>query len=461
MAGISLGGLSSGLDTQSIVDQLIAIDRAPETRMKLQQSALAARKEALTDIGTRLRNLSSAVKDLGSTATWANTQSLEVSDSTKLTATRLSGAAPGGHEIDVTSLARAEQRSYTYTASDTTLQIGAATIPLSASDDGAAAADKINANSDSPVYAVFVQDPLGDTTKDRLVLTRRDTGKYQQADMAVTGAAWTAGETYTAGVNATYTVDGGTQQESRSNVLKSAVPGLQLTLKSAGTTSVTVGAPAPDQDAIKAKVQAFVDQYNSTVDFINSKINEKRVVKATTDDDRAKGVLNADPALQGILAQLREAIGDTFTGAAPDLNQLSLVGLSTGKTVGGGTLNQDSIDGRLTLDTDKLSDMLTDRFGEVKKLFTNITGTYASQGLSQRLDALIKPQVQTGGVLASRIAGEQSTIDDLKQRQSDIETRVALRETNLRAQFTAMETALSQSQSLQSQLSGQFAALSQ
>ena len=69
--------------------------------------------------------------------------------------------------------------------------------------------------------------------------------------------------------------------------------------------------------------------------------------------------------------------------------------------------------------------------------------------------------MQTGGVLAARITGSQSTIDDLKQRQSDIETRVALRETNLRAQFTAMETALSQSQSLMSQLSGQFAALSQ
>jgi flagellar hook-associated protein 2 len=64
-------------------------------------------------------------------------------------------------------------------------------------------------------------------------------------------------------------------------------------------------------------------------------------------------------------------------------------------------------------------------------------------------------------VLAGRIAGEQSAIDDLKQRQKDIETRVALRETNLRAQFTAMETALAQSQSIQSQLSGQFAALSQ
>ena len=97
----------------------------------------------------------------------------------------------------------------------------------------------------------------------------------------------------------------------------------------------------------------------------------------------------------------------------------------------------------------------------MKKLFTNVTGTYDSEGLAQRLDDLIRPQVQTGGVLASRIDSQQSAINDLKQRQKDIETRVALRETQLRAQFTAMETALSQSQSLMSQLSGQFASLSQ
>src|SRR4051794_7531495 len=124
MAGLQLGGLASGLDTSTIIDQLMAIDRVPETRMKLQQSALQARQQVLTDIGTRLRNLSDTVKDLGSTATWANTQTLEVSDSTKLNATRLSGAAPGGHEINVTALARSEQRSYTYTASDSVLTIG-------------------------------------------------------------------------------------------------------------------------------------------------------------------------------------------------------------------------------------------------------------------------------------------------------------------------------------------------
>jgi len=450
MAGISLGGLSSGLDTQSIVDQLIAIDRAPETRMKLQQSALAARKEALTDIGTRLRNLSSAVKDLGSTATWANTQSLEVSDSTKLTATRLSGAAPGGHEIDVTSLARAEQRSYTYTASDTTLQIGAATIPLSASDDGAAAADKINANSDSPVYAVFVQDPLGDTTKDRLVLTRKDTGKYQQADMAVTGAAWTAGETYTAGVNATYTVDGGTQQESRSNVLKSAVPGLQLTLKSAGTTSVTVGAPAPDQDAIKAKVQAFVDQYNSTIDLIRSKLTEKRVPNATSDTDARKGALFADPQLTGLLSQLRSAMSDK-TGIGGAITSLADLGVSTG-TASGGAADADAVAGKLRLDVDKLTDALTDNRTAAKSFLTD-----ATNGIAAKLTGLLDPvsRASTGliDLRANEAGSESSDIDD---RIAALEARLAQRQERLTAQFTAMEQALAQSQSQGSWLSSQL-----
>jgi len=450
MAGVSLGGLSSGLDTQSIVDQLIAIDRAPETRMKLQQSALAARKEALTDIGTRLRNLSSAVKDLGSTATWANTQSLEVSDSTKLTATRLSGAAPGGHEIDVTSLARAEQRSYTYTASDTTLQIGAATIPLSASDDGAAAADKINANSDSPVYAVFVQDPLGDTTKDRLVLTRKDTGKYQQADMAVTGAAWTAGETYTAGVNATYTVDGGTQQESRSNVLKSAVPGLQLTLKSAGTTSVTVGAPAPDQDAIKAKVQAFVDQYNSTIDLIRSKLTEKRVPNATSDTDARKGALFADPQLTGLLSQLRSAMSDK-TGIGGAITSLADLGVSTG-TASGGAADADAVAGKLKLDVDKLTDALTDNRTAAKSFLTD-----ATNGIAAKLTGLLDPvsRASTGliDLRANEAGSESSDIDD---RIAALEARLAQRQERLTAQFTAMEQALAQSQSQGSWLTAQL-----
>jgi flagellar hook-associated protein 2 len=461
----NIGGIASGLDTNTIIGQLLAIERQPEVRALQQQHVEEARQNALRDVNTRLTNLQTAIAGLRDVSTWGDVQTVTSSDAANVGVVRTGGAAPGGYQVQVTQLARAHQvtsAALASAANDDALHIavGSGTAVDVAVKDGDSLdtiAAKINSASGIQVYASVVSS--------KLVLS----GK-------VTGAANTISVTADAGLDtdlgftqslsardAKYTVDGGAVQSSASNVVTAAIPGVTLTFKGvmAAAASVVVGSPGPNTDVISGKIQAFVDQYNSTVDFINSKLKEKKVVNPTTDDDRAKGVLNADPALGGILSQLREAVGDTFTGAAPDLNQLSLAGLSTGATVGSGTLNQDAIDGRLSLDTDKLSGALTDRFSEVKKLFTNITGTYASEGLAQRLDALIKPQVQTGGVLAARIAGSQSTIDDLKQRQSDIETRVALRETNLRAQFTAMETALSQSQSLMSQLSGQFAALSQ
>jgi flagellar hook-associated protein 2 len=146
MAGISLGGLASGLDTQAVLDQLMALDRQPETRLKLQQSALNARQTALSDIGSRLRNLVLAAKDLGSVTTWANTQSVDVSDATKVSATLQSGAAPGGHDLNVITLARSEQRSFTFSPGATgSIDVGGTPIDVTATDTGQTVADRINA----------------------------------------------------------------------------------------------------------------------------------------------------------------------------------------------------------------------------------------------------------------------------------------------------------------------------
>ncbi len=461
----NIGGIASGLDTNTIIGQLLAIERQPEVRALQQQHIEEARQNALRDVNTRLTNLQTAIAGLRDVSTWGDVQSVTSSDAANVGVVRTGGAAPGGYQVQVTQLARAHQVTSVAMASaanddELHIAVGSGTAVDVAVKDGDSLdtiAAKINSASGIQVYASVVSS--------KLVLS----GK-------VTGAANTISVTADAGLDtdlgftqslsardAKYTVDGGAVQSSASNVVTAAIPGVTLTFKGvmASAASVVVGSPAPNTDVVQSKIQAFVDQYNSTVDFIYSKLKEQKVVNPTTDDDRAKGVLNADPGLESILTQLRGAIGNSFVGAQPDLNQLGLVGLSTGKTVGGGTINQDSIEGLLTLDSDKLSDMLTNRFSDVKKLFTNVTGTYDSEGLAQRLDDLIRPQVQTGGVLASRIDSQQSAINDLKQRQKDIETRVALRETQLRAQFTAMETALSQSQSLMSQLSGQFAALSQ
>src|SRR5215213_10649747 len=98
---INFGGLASGLDTNTIVDQLMAIERQPQNRLKLQQQRIDAKKQALADVMTRLKNLQTAAQDLKSPTLWLDTQSLEVNDSTKVAATRTGGAGTGGYQVQI------------------------------------------------------------------------------------------------------------------------------------------------------------------------------------------------------------------------------------------------------------------------------------------------------------------------------------------------------------------------
>src|SRR5690349_15706367 len=102
MAGIQIGGLASGMDTDSVIAQ--------------QKQVSEARESALKDILTRVKNLQSEAKSLKSVTTWADTQTVESSDTTKITAARVAGAAPGGYSVSVQNLASGDQWSFKYTA---------------------------------------------------------------------------------------------------------------------------------------------------------------------------------------------------------------------------------------------------------------------------------------------------------------------------------------------------------
>jgi flagellar hook-associated protein 2 len=286
-----------------------------------------------------VRTLVGAAKALGSVTTCVDTQALDVSDSTKLTATRLSGAAPGGHTIAVTQLARAEQRSFAFARAAGTLDIGGSPVTLTADDDGQAAADRINA-AGTPFYAVWVKDPTGDTTKDRLFLTRKQTGVTGVPPLAVSGANLTLDRT-TPALDTEYSVDDAPPLKSPTNVLTAAVPGLQLT-------------PQGDRHDVghrrrrsRPRCRRSSTVYNSTVDFIRGKLSEKRVANATTETDAGKGVLFGDSQLTGLLASLRNAVSDRtdLTGA---IRSFGDIGVSTGAATGGQS-SADALAGKLTL----------------------------------------------------------------------------------------------------------------
>jgi len=253
--------------------------------------------------------------------------------------------------------------------------------------------------------------------------------------------------------DATYSVNGGPDKQSASNTVTDGIVGLTLTLKATTTSpvTITVGSPGPDTAAITKKIEEFVEQYNSTIDFIQGKLEEERIVKPQSDADRKKGVLRGDSGLSSLLSNLRNAVADMVTGRPVEMSYASQAGLSTGKTTGDGTLSQDAIAGKLTIDTTKLSEQLAARFSDVKAIFTNVTGSYDTEGIAQRLDALVNAQI-TGdgtnpGLIDSRVETEQSIIDSLLDRQGEWDVRLLRKEEQLRKQFAALEAALSRVQS--------------
>jgi flagellar hook-associated protein 2 len=445
----NVGGIATGLDTNSIIDQLLAIDRQPETLINQQSTIETARENALQSIQTSMQSLQAASQALRAPSLWSNTQTV-TSSSSSITAVLTGGAAAGGFQIGVSRLASAAQVTQSTTlaaanANDTLhIQVGSGTtadISVTAGDTLSTIASKINSNSNSQVYASVVNN--------QLVLSGQVTGQANSIKVTSDGTlASDLGMTQTLQAqDANFTLNG-QPQTSASNTVTSALAGVSITLNgtTASDATLVVSAPAPSASNITSAVQAYVTAYNSTVDLIYGYVNDPKVANPTTDAQREAGMLQGDPQLLSILSNLREAATTTMSGLPAGSNYLGNIGLSTGAAVGSGTISQDSLEGKLTLDTTALQSALASNFNGVKQLFTNATGSYSSEGLSQRMDDIINPQAGPNGILNSRITSEASLITSYASQVADIEQRVTLHEAQLRTQFTNMETAVAQLQ---------------
>src|SRR3954468_6038373 len=450
----SISGLSSGIDTATIIDQLMSIERQPQTRLQTQVTVSAARKSALSDIQTRLKNLQLAAQDLKSISLWANKQTVDINDSTKAAVSLNGSAGTGTYSVEATKLARGAQRWYAYTqsASDETISYsnGDSTTPT-------AGAPTINSDVNAPVYASAVTDAT--TGTQYLVFSSRKTGLTQGAFTASGSGTLLAEDAsrWVASDDASYTVNGVTKG-SPSNVITDGIPGVTMTLKTLIPTgspvTVSVGVPGPDTANVTAKMKAFVDQYNSTLDFIRSKLDEKKVVNPQTTADQQKGLLHGDTMLEGILSQLRTAMTDTYAPGNPTtLDQMTEIGVSTGAGTGG-TLNADAIKGKLVFDATAFGNALASDPTSVKALISG------ASGFGQALDNLLSPTLQAGGTMASRLSSEEAKQKTLNDQIAAMDVLLNKKQDTLKAQFTAMETALQQSQAQGQWLAGQLAGLS-
>ncbi len=453
MGGISFGGLASGLDTNSIITQLMSIERNKIAKQNLRIRGIDAEGSGLRDAQSKLRSLKLASESVRSVGLWADTQTVESSNPARIAVERTGMAPAGGHSLWARQLASAEQEGFTYTPSSSAseLTVGGKTVAIPANATSADIASLVNSTPDLAIYATAVDD-------DTHVFTGRQTGSAGAFDVA--GAQLAADATLTtAAKDAEYSLDGGsTWKTSSSNVLTDAIVGLKVTLK--GTTSspetINVGVAGVDTAAIKEKLKAFVTAYNDVITATRAKIDEKSVRDPQTATDAAKGRLFGDTGLNGVLSRLRSVMSDTVAGITdPAMDQLVEIGISTGKATSG-AISEDSKIGKLTIDDAKLDAALADPT-KVRELL----GAGGKPGFAQKVEALLEAEAGTSGVLAGRLKINSAEQKRVKDRITDIEERITAQEKRLRIQFTAMEKALSLAQSQGNYLMGQISSMHQ
>jgi flagellar hook-associated protein 2 len=455
-SNLALSGLASGVDTSTIVEQLIALDRQGTKRIQNRQYAVSGMQTALKDIASKLSTLKSAAAALGSDSTWKQSQKIESSDSARVAVTQTGGAGIGGHSIQVNRLASSAQRGFSFaggTAGTITItnandSSNTMSIAVTADTTLQQLADAINAKSTGPVVAAVVKNAAN---QDRLVLSSRTTGSL--SDFTVGGGLTSEDGTYAtpdlSKLDAEYVLDGGAPMPSKTNVLDNVIPGLRVTLKgvTASPASLSVTEPALDRDAIKTKVKAFVDAYNAVVDATRAEMTEKPVQNPTSEFQAGYGQLYGDTGLSSMLSALRRQMSNVVSAAG--INDLSDIGIGIPKS-SGGVVSDDAKAGKLTIDDAKLSLALESNWTGVKSFFTDF---------SKQVSDYVDTQTGSAGVIDGRLKSADRNVASIKDQLAKANERIDAKEKRLKAQFAAMETALQNAQTQQSWLTGQLAAL--
>ncbi len=290
---------------------------------------------------------------------------------------------------------------------------------------------------DSPDFQT-IQVPIGEmaSTLDAIDLRNRNTyrritvkditvyDKTQRGNYVATRPLDQAGD-------ASLTMDG-VQVRRPSNTVDDLLPGVTLTLKGPGTAPATVTVKH-DVEGIKRQILSLVGAYNQIVTSIDVLTRKDQSIIDNTqfDSDDAKkkaqdnlGLLTGEITLQQLKNSLQLTMMSPYpTSLDRDMRLLAQIGISTdARPPGSAGIDKTRLRGYLEVDDAKLTAALQDHADAVKQLFGNDTDgdLVVDSGVAFKLDGLLRPYVQTGGILALRVSGLDSRISQTNKDITDL-----------------------------------------
>ncbi|MDR6553575.1 flagellar filament capping protein FliD [Paenibacillus qinlingensis] len=496
MAGpIRMGGLVSGLDTDTIIKNLMKAEKAPLNKMLQLKQSEEWKRDQYREMNNLLLDFRKASEGL---RLQANFQKKAISSDNDgvVSVTQKGTPTLSSYDVNVTGLAtpaKAASVKFTTSLDSTTpigetfsFTVGSKSIDVAATDTMSNVISKINAQSSTTgVTASYVQ---GDKS---ITFTSKATGSA--ASVTIGGAF---GASNKLGLSAG-TVDknstafaGATAFQASKDALPGNVKingidyaftgssltfdGLEFNLKSVGSTRVNM---KTDEDAIFNSIKGFADKYNELISKVNTKLTESKYndYKPLLDEEKEamnetqiekweakaqSGLLRRDSILSGALTDFRKVLTDRVEGSGidPKFDTLSEIGITTGGY---------QENGKLYIDEDKLRQAISQNGTQVMDLFTKYsadtdrTKNFKESGIAQRLYAQVNNSIKdlTDKAGSSAYLSDKSVLGkELRELDTNIRSwkeRLEKKEDSYWRKFTAMEKAMSQANSQSSWLSQQ------
>lgn len=392
---VSFTGLSSGIDTQAIVEQLMAIERRPLNILELRQAETQLRLEYYQDLHSRLSALDSSVNTLNLTST-VSAKAATSSNSNVLGATAGSAASVGNFVINsITQLAKASSEAsagvqdstaafvsgtyFNFTVGtedfNITLEEGQKTLE--------GLRDAINAEADGYATAAIINTGDADDPY-KLVITSDETGEENaisgiDTDVRVTTSGGEADLTFAASVtaqDAVFSVNGVSVTRS-SNTISDVIEGVTLELKDEAASAVTVTV-SRDTEALKSALEGFIENYNEANSLIQSQF--------TLDPESGEaGFLSGDFTLRQVQQTLQQNVVSGVEDADGNRYSLATVGIEIDKYTGALSLNETTFNDAVeNEDKDLFLDLFLargtpsdSRVSYVRSGHETVAGTYA------------------------------------------------------------------------------------
>ncbi|MEQ2465123.1 flagellar hook-associated protein 2 [Niallia sp. Sow4_A1] len=509
---LRIGGLASGMDIDTLVEQLMTAEKVPLDKINQKKTYTEWQRDDYREMNSLLLDLDTTIfNGVAKEASYIK-KTVAISNSDALSVKNVNSTIDFSGTVKIEEIASAaSMHSYTKSrvtdsskplseyglTADQTITISAINkdgvmqekpyeLTITKEDTLDSIISKIN--KDSGVTAFY------DTFTQKISFTAKNTGniagsgdidRTPEIILTDTGDGQVGNKFFNniLGINSNNVLaadkdagNAGTNAKVEYNGLEITRPsntftinGVEFTAKKVTTDPVTFSS-TPDVDSILDTITQFVNKYNEAVEKIRAKTTESKYrdyapltdaqKEDMTEDEIEKweklaksGTLKNDSILTNVLSKMRSNFSSPVSGTST-YTQLSQIGITTTANYLDG--------GKLTIDEDKLREAISADPNAVYELFQKDGDTSSEQGIARRLRDSLKTAMTDITAKAGKASSVNNTftlgkvLNNYSDQITRFEDKLEMLESRYWARFTAMETAINKANSQSTYLTSMF-----